>query len=98
DKDLAWKYPGNEGNPYQHEWEDLMSAIRNDKEYNEVKRGAEVSLVTAMGRLAAHTGQVITYDQALNHEHELGPDLDKLTMDSPAPVRADKDGKYPVPQ
>lgn len=87
-----------EGNPYQNEWNDLVDAIRQDKPYNEARRGAEASLVTSMGRMAAHTGQVITYDQILNCEHEFAPDLDKLTMDSPAPLRAGNDGKYPVPQ
>jgi hypothetical protein len=33
-----------------------MEAIREDKPYNEVKRGAKASLVTSMGRMAAHTG------------------------------------------
>jgi len=51
-----------------------------------------------MGRMAAHTGQVVTFDQMLNCEHEFAPDVDKLTMDSPAPLQAGKDGKYPVPQ
>src|SRR5262249_47293884 len=51
-KSIMWKFTGTEGNPYQHEWEHLMAAIRNDKPYNEVKRGAEASLVTAMGRMA----------------------------------------------
>jgi hypothetical protein len=34
----------------------------------------------------------------LAHDHELAPDVDKLTMDSPAPVEADSEGKYPVPK
>jgi hypothetical protein len=50
-----------------------------------------------MGRMAAHTGQVITFDQILNHEHEFAPGVDKLTTDSPAPLQAGSDGKYPVP-
>ena len=37
-------------------------------------------------------------DQMLNCEHELAPDVDKFEMDSPAPVRAGPDGKYPVPE
>ena len=74
-----------------------MTAIRGDKPFNEVKRGAEASLVAAMGRMAAHTGQTVTYDQILNCDHEFAPDLDKLTMGSPAPVQADKDGYYPIP-
>ncbi len=96
--DVTWAYPDNEPNPYQLEWDHLIDAIRNDKPFNEAKRGAEASLVTAMGRMAAHTGQVVTYDQALNHEHEFAPDVHKLSMDGPAPLQAGRDGKYPVPQ
>jgi predicted dehydrogenase len=88
--------PGEE-DPYLNEWNDLMDAIRNDKPYNEAKRGIEASLVSNMGRMAAHTGQEITRDDILNCEHEFAPDVDKLTLNSPAPLVAGKDGKYPVP-
>jgi predicted dehydrogenase len=94
---LAWQWDREEPNPYRLEWDHLMAAIRDDKKHNEVKRGAEASLVTAMGRYAAHTGQVVTFEEYLNHDHEFAPDVDKLTFDSPAPVVADADGKYPVP-
>ena len=97
-EELAWAFPQPEQSPYQLEWDDLIDAIRNDKPYNEVKRGAEASLVTSMGRMAAHTGQIVTFDEMLNHPHEFAPDVDKLTNDSPAPLRAGPDGKYPVPQ
>ncbi len=97
---LLWesKSPPREENPYQNEWNDLVDAIRNDKPYNEVQRGVEASVVTSMGRMAAHTGQTISFDDMLNCEHEMAPDVDKLAMDSPAPVQADAHGKYPVPQ
>ena len=39
-----------------------------------------------------------TYEQTLNHEHEFAPDVDKLTLDGRAPLQADGDGKYPVPE
>ena len=65
--------PGQK-DPYQNEWDDLIDAIRNDKPYNEVKRGVEASLVTSMGRMAAHTGQEISFEEMLNCEHELAPD------------------------
>ncbi len=94
---LIWGFPQPEPNPYQIEWDDLINAIRQDKPYNEVKRGAEASLITAMGRMAAHTGQVVTREKMLNCEHEFALDVDKLTMDSPAPLQAGSDGKYPVP-
>jgi predicted dehydrogenase len=98
DPNVVWAYPQPEKSPYQWEWDDLMDAIRQDKPYNEARRGAEASLVTSMGRMAAHTGQIITYDQMLNCPHEFAPDVDKLTADSPAPLQLGPDGKYPVPQ
>ena len=96
---MIWesKTPGGQENPYQNEWNDLMDAIRNDKPYNEAKRGVEASLVSSMGRMAAHTGQEITFDDMLNSDHEFAPGVDKLTMTSPAPLVAGPDGKYPVP-
>ena len=95
----AWAFPQPEPNPYQVEWDHLVHAIKKDKLYNEVKRGAEASLVTSMGRMAAHTGQIITFDEMLNCKCEFAPDVDKLTMTSPAPLQLDKLSKrYPIPQ
>jgi hypothetical protein len=98
DENLLWAYPQPEHSPYDFEWEDLIQAIREDKPYNEVKRGAEASLVGSMGRMAAHTGQIVTFDQMMNCEHEFAPGVDQLTLDGPSPLRAGADGKYPVPQ
>jgi hypothetical protein len=96
--DLLWQFGVEEPNPYQLEWEHLMKAIREDRPYHEIKRGVEASLVTAMGRMAAHTGRIITRDEMLNCEHEFAPEVDRLAMDSPAPLRAGTDGKYPLPE
>jgi hypothetical protein len=74
-----------------------LDAIRQDKPYNEARRGAEASLVTSMGRMAAHTASVVTFDDMLACEHEFAPSVDKLTLDGPAPITAGPDGKYPVP-
>ncbi|HSH92657.1 MAG TPA: Gfo/Idh/MocA family oxidoreductase [Roseimicrobium sp.] len=97
-EDLVWAYPQPEANPYQLEWDDLISAIRHNEPYNEVKRGAEASLVASMGRFAAHTGQEVTYEDFYNNDHEFAPDIDKLTMDGPSPLPSDADGKYPIPE
>jgi len=97
--DIVWAYPPPEANPYQLEWDHLIQAIRKDLLHNEVKRGAEASLVTSMGRMAAHTGQVVTFDDMLNCTHEFAPDVDKLTLDGPAPLLVDSSsGHYPWPQ
>lgn len=94
---LAWQSTDN-SNPYQNEWDALIDAIRNNKPFNEVKRGVEASMVCSMGRMAAHTGQVVTFDQMLNCEHEFAPNVDKLTLDGPSPLMPGPNGKYPVPQ
>lgn len=97
-KNLIWKCKDKEPDPYQLEWNDLIKAIREDQPYNEVERGVKASLVTSMGRMAAHTGQVITYDDMLNSEHEFAPGIELLTRNSPSPLIADANGKYPIPQ
>jgi hypothetical protein len=48
--------------------------------------------------MAANTGREITFDEMLRCEHEMAPDIEKFTMDSPAPLLADANGRYPVPQ
>ncbi len=93
---LVWQSKDN-SNPYQNEWDLLIDSIRNDKPHNEVKRGVEASVATSMGRYAAHTGQEVTFEQMLNHEHEFAPGLDKLTKDSAAPLQPDAKGRYPQP-
>ncbi len=97
-ENLIWQYKPREPNPYQLEWDHLIADIRQDRPHNEVRRGVEASVVTAMGRMASHTGQVVTYDEMLGHEHEFAPEVDRLTLDGPAPLTAGPDGKYPVPQ
>jgi len=97
DEKLLWKAPP-EPSPYQLEWDNLVAAIRADKPYNEAPRGAIASLVTSMGRMAAHTGRTITYEQMAECDHEFAPGLEQLTPDSPAPLTPGADGKYPVPQ
>jgi predicted dehydrogenase len=88
--------PG-EDDPYDNEWNDLVAAIREDKPYNEVPRGIQASVTTSMGRMAAHSGVEITYEEMLNHEDVYAPGCENYTMDSPPPLRSGPDGKYPVP-
>lgn len=97
DSDLVWSAEQPEPYPYQVEWDDLIAAIREDKPYNEVERGVMASAVTSMGRMAAHTGQEITLDQFMKHDHEFAPELETLTLDSASPLPANEQGKYSIP-
>ncbi len=94
----VWRWRGEPWDPYQAEHDELFEAIRNDKPYNETERSAKACLVAIMGRMAAESGQPVTYDQALASTVEQAPGLERIqTLDDPAPVRAGPDGRYPVP-
>jgi hypothetical protein len=94
---ILWTASQPEKNPYRLEWEHLMAAIHSGASYNEAVRGAEASLVTAMGRVAAHTGRTVTFDEMLSSPDDLTADVAELTDDSPAPLQRNSDGLYPVP-
>jgi predicted dehydrogenase len=87
--------PG-EASPYQNHWNALVDAIRDDQPFNEVESGVMASVVSSLGRKAAHTATEITLDEMLNSPDEYAPDVEQWTMDSPAPVQM-KNGQYPVP-
>lgn len=94
---IAWRPEKETVNPWQAEWDVLLSAIRNDRPHNEAKRAAYSNLAAIMGRAAVHCGKIITWEEALASDFKFCPNVDALTADSPAPVRADKDGRYPAP-
>jgi hypothetical protein len=50
-----------------------------------------------MGRIAAHTGKLVTYDGLLNGDYDLTAGVADFKADSPAPVRLLADYTYPVP-
>jgi predicted dehydrogenase len=97
-EEMTWAFPQPETSPYELEWTDFINAIVEDQPYNEIPRGVEASVVTMMGRFAAHTGQEVTYEQMLAHNHELAPDVANFQPGSPAPVTPNDDGSYPYPQ
>jgi myo-inositol 2-dehydrogenase/D-chiro-inositol 1-dehydrogenase len=62
------------GNAYVQEHTDLIASIRAGKPLNELKQVAETSLAAVMGRMAAYTGKVVTWDEALSSKESLMPD------------------------
>ena len=74
----------------------MFDAIRKDLPYNESQRCAYAAMTGILGRMAAETGQEITWDDALASNLELAPGLDQMTMQSEPPVKPDANGNYPV--
>ncbi len=93
---LIWKFEGEKGNHYQNEHDLLFDAIRKDIPYNESQRCAYAAMTGILGRMASETGQMITWEDAMNSNVELAPGLDDFTMQSPAPVLANASGDYPI--
>jgi myo-inositol 2-dehydrogenase/D-chiro-inositol 1-dehydrogenase len=58
----VWAVPGNIGAAYKQEHKDLVDSIRAGKPIVELRQTADSSLVAVMGRLAAYTGQRVTWD------------------------------------
>ena len=96
-ENLLWQST-DRSNPYQNEWDALMAAIRSNKPFNEVQRGVEASMTCNLGRMAAHTGVEVTWDQAINSDHEFALGVDKLDYNTPSPLMPEANGRYPVPQ
>lgn len=68
-----WQYDGEENDLYQTEHDELFAAIRNGKPLNNGEYMAKSTLLAIMGRMAAYTGEAITWDMAMNSKEDLSP-------------------------
>ena len=80
-----WRYraTGAKTDMYQNEHDELFASIRSGKPINDGERMAYSTLLAIMGRMAAYTGQEVTWEQAMNSQEKLVPDqLDwKMKLD-----------------
>jgi hypothetical protein len=97
-EDLVWEFGQSDPNPYRAEWQLLLDAIRQDKPHNEARRAGEADVAALMGRMATHTGQVITWKEALDSDFQFVEDIDQMTFETSAPIHEGPDGIYPCPQ
>ncbi len=95
-ENVLWQHDGPNPNPYQVEHDCLFEAIRQDKPYNETLRSAKSALTGILGRMAAESGKLVTWDEALASNLELAPGLDQYTMASDPPVMPDAQDRYPI--
>ena len=94
---IAWTPTNDAFSPWQYEWNVFIDNIRKDRPHNELKRAVYSDLTSLMGRAACHTNQIVTWDQMMASRFQFCDYLDDLRYDSPAPVKADRDGWFPVP-
>ncbi len=88
-----WRYRGANNNMYQTEHDELFASIRSGKPINGGGYAASTTLLAIMGRMAAYTGQVITWEAALNSKENLAPaayawgDAPKVVVPKPGTTR-----------
>ncbi len=70
----AWKYTGPNNDMYQTEHDEFFASIREGKPLNNAERLAHSSMVAVLGRMAAYTGQQITWEDAIASKESLAPE------------------------
>lgn len=68
-----WTFTGQKNDMYQAEHDALFASIRRNEPINDGIWMATSTMLGIMGRMAAYTGQQITWEQALNSQEELFP-------------------------
>jgi predicted dehydrogenase len=94
---IQWEAPPEPCTPWQAEWNVLLDNIRNDRPQNEALRAAESNLADLMGRAAVHSGQMVTWQQAMASPFQFCANIDTMDYDTQPPLEPDADGRYPVP-
>ncbi len=70
----AWRYEGPGNDMYQAEHDELFASIRAGSPRDDGTWMLRSTMLAIMGRMAAYTGQTITWDQAWNSAERLGPE------------------------
>jgi predicted dehydrogenase len=68
-----WSYDGPWNQMFQTEHDELFASIRRGTPINNGDYMAKSTLLTIMGRMAAYTGQQITWEMAWNSQEDLSP-------------------------
>jgi predicted dehydrogenase len=79
-----WTWEGRKYDMYQREHDVLFAAIRNNQPVNDGHRLVTSTLLAIMGRMAAYTGQEVTWDQAMAAQERLVPET--LAWEGQLPV------------
>ncbi|MDZ4753959.1 MAG: Gfo/Idh/MocA family oxidoreductase [Phycisphaerae bacterium] len=82
----AWQFEGADPNPYVEEHRDLQDAIRTGRHVNDMVQIAESTMTAIMGRMAAYSGQEVTWEQAMASEDRLMPESIEFGERPVAPV------------
>ena len=86
DGENPWRYKGPGNSMYQEEHNELIASIRAGKPMNDGSWMATSTMIAIMTRMAAYTGQTITWEQAMASKERLGPQTYSMEELSFAPI------------
>lgn len=89
-----WRFEGDGGNMYVLEHKALFEAIRSGKPINNGVYMARSTMLAILGRMVDYTGQVITWDKAINSQQSLVPSA--YDWNAEPPTKPLENGQYPV--
>ncbi len=92
---MIWQTRAPRGGGQQQQI-DLFAALRAGHLPNEADYAAKSTLTAIMGRVAAYTGQIVSWEQALNSERSLAHVDSLISLDDQPPVLPGPDGCYPA--
>jgi predicted dehydrogenase len=85
----TWGYKGDGGlDMYQVEHNELFASIRAGKPINDCPRAVNSCMMGVMARMAAYTGQTVTWEQAMKSADNLQPATIGWDVTPPAPIIA----------
>lgn len=93
----TWAYGDGGRGGHQQEHHDLFADFRAGKRPNEAEYGAKSTMTSILGRMVTYTGKEMTWDDAINADHQLA-DVDSYhSYSDTAPVQPHADMSYDVP-
>jgi predicted dehydrogenase len=107
DGELIWEYPYPEDdaedstwkvkNPYVQEHIELVNGIRTGNYINDSELMVKSTRMALMGRMAAYSGEDITWDEVVNSDLRLGPDTYEFGPVEGIPSEPPTVGNAPAP-
>jgi myo-inositol 2-dehydrogenase / D-chiro-inositol 1-dehydrogenase len=105
--EIVWEYPfpsqndenqtWRVNNPYVQEHVELVTAIRTGNYLNDSDEQIKSTLIGIMGRMAAYSGNEITWDQVVNSDLDLSPDVISFDASYNIPDSPPLAGAAPAP-
>jgi predicted dehydrogenase len=95
DGQIIWTSSREERQPELNCFEEMFAAMRSGTPINDSVSMARSTMFAILGRMATHSGQQITWDEAFDSKLVLAPRT--YAWDADPPVLPGPDGQYPIP-